>query len=330
MGSRSIESRLAAAQKTIAALMRRVEDKVASGRSAFALLEENVALERVVAEKTRQLEGQRKELQAAIDQLKETQQQLVRSEKFAMLGQIAATIAHEINNPASFMEVDLEELARTAELAAALCRLLDREAGAEDVRAWRQVSGFDSAVAEMAEMVADCQGGLCRILTIVRDLRSFARSGELQGEVQLVDVADRALRILGNEIRHRTAVSVVRREPVSVRADEGRLLQVMINLMNNALHAFGSRPAADNLLEVAVWPDSSRACFSLRDNGCGIPAAIQDRIFEPFFTTKPFGQGIGLGLGICRSIVEQHGGSIAFDSQAGVGSEFRILLPIAG
>jgi len=283
----------------------------------------------VLAARSGELEESLARKQQMLQQLKDTQQQLVHSEKFAVLGQTAATIAHEINNPASYIQVNLEELGHTAELVAKICRLLDDGAGAEDIQAWRDDTGFDASVAEMSAMVIESQGGLGRILTIVRDLRSFARSGESLAEVQLVDVTDRALRIMGTEIRHRARVEVARREPVSLRADEGRLLQVMINLVSNALHSFGPRPAAENLLEVSVWREDARACFTLRDNGCGIPAAIRDKIFEPFFTTKPIGEGTGLGLGICRSIVEQHGGSIGVESEPGAGSQFRIELPIA-
>jgi signal transduction histidine kinase len=282
----------------------------------------------VLAARSRELEESVARKQQMLQQLKDTQQQLVHSEKFAVLGQTAATIAHEINNPASYIQVNLEELGHTAELVAKICRLLDDGAGAEDIQAWRDDTGFDASVAEMSAMVVESQGGLGRIFTIVPDLRSFARSGESLGEVQLVDVADRALRIMGTEIRHRARVAA-RREPVSLRADDGRLLQVMINLVSNALHSFGPRPAAENLLEVSVWREDARACLTLRDNGCGIPADIRDKIFEPFFTIKPIGEGTGLGLGICRSIVEQHGGSIGVESEPGAGSQFRIELPIA-
>jgi C4-dicarboxylate-specific signal transduction histidine kinase len=262
-----------------------------------------------------------------LHRLKQTQQQLVHSEKFAVLGQTAATIAHEINNPACFIQVNLEELGQTIHMADDLRRLLDSGADLEAVRAWRQSCGFDSAAAEMAEMLEECRGGLSRILTIVRDLRCFARSGDSQESIELTEVVDRALRIMRNEIRHRAEIHVARREPVTVSADEGRLMQVLLNLISNALDAFGARPAAENRLEVSVWPENGGACISLRDNGCGIPADIRDKIFDPFFTTKPIGQGTGLGLGICRSILEQHGGTITVESAPGAGSEFRITLP---
>jgi two-component system NtrC family sensor kinase len=283
----------------------------------------NASLEQRIAERTAELEGM-------LAQLKDTQQQLVHSEKFAVLGQTAATIAHEINNPATFLQVNLEELGDTVGLAAHLCRLLDSGASPSTVRAWREQSGFDRAVTDAAGMVTECLGGLGRILTIVRDLRGFARSGDPSVDLRLVDAVDRALRIMGNEIRHRAAVRQVRREPVIVRADEGRLIQVLLNLLGNALHAFGNRPASENVLEVSVWQEGKRAWFALRDNGCGIPAEIRKKIFEPFFTTKPVGQGTGLGLGICRAILEQHGGTIAVNSEPGQGSEFRFELPSAG
>jgi signal transduction histidine kinase/ActR/RegA family two-component response regulator len=296
----------------------------------------NASLEGRIAERTSELVASNQrlvesstELQGMLQQLKQTQQQLVHSERLAVLGQTAATVAHEINNPASFLLVNLEELGRTADLAGELCRRIDAGEDLAAIRAWRAEHGFDGAVAEARELVDECLGGLGRILTIVRDLRSFARSSEALDTVRLAEMVDGALRIMGNDIRHRAQVKIGRREEVAVLANEGRLLQVVINLLSNALYAFGDRPAADNLLEVEVWREGDHACVSLRDNGCGIPEEVRESIFEPFFTTKPIGRGTGLGLGICRSIVEQHGGSITVKSGAGQGSEFVVRLPAA-
>ena len=319
-------------------LVRILAENAAAAVDNYYLFQElqklNASLEERIGERTRDLLASNQrlsqssaELQEMLHRLKQTQQQLVHSEKFAVLGQTAATIAHEINNPACFIQVNLEELSQTIQMAGELCRLLDSGADLEAVRAWRRGCGFDAAAAEMAEMVEECRGGLSRILTIVRDLRCFARSGDSQETIELTEVIDRALRIMSNEIKHRAAIHVARREQVTVSADEGRLMQVMINLISNALHAFGTRPAAENRLEVSVWPDNGGACISLSDNGCGIPGDIRDKIFDPFFTTKPIGQGTGLGLGICRSIIEQHGGTITVESMPGSGSEFRITLP---
>ncbi|HWM88646.1 MAG TPA: ATP-binding protein [Kofleriaceae bacterium] len=319
-------------------LVRILAENAAAAVDNYYLFQElqqlNASLEERIGERTRDLLASNQrlsqssaELQEMLHRLKQTQQQLVHSEKFAVLGQTAATIAHEINNPACFIQVNLEELSQTIQMAGELCRLLDSGADLEAVRAWRRGCGFDAAAAEMAEMVEECRGGLSRILTIVRDLRCFARSGDSQETIELTEVVDRALRIMSNEIKHRAAIHVARREQVTVSADEGRLMQVMINLISNALHAFGTRPAAENRLEVSVWPDNGGACISLSDNGCGIPGDIRDKIFDPFFTTKPIGQGTGLGLGICRSIIEQHGGTITVESMPGSGSEFRITLP---
>ncbi len=319
-------------------LVRILAENAAAAVDSYYLFQElqelNASLEERIGERTRDLLASNQrlsqnsaELQEMLHRLKQTQQQLVHSEKFAVLGQTAATIAHEINNPACFIQVNLEELGQTIHMADDLRRLLDSGADLEAVRAWRQSCGFDSAAAEMAEMLEECRGGLSRILTIVRDLRCFARSGDSQESIELTEVVDRALRIMRNEIRHRAEIHVARREPVTVSADEGRLMQVLLNLISNALDAFGARPAAENRLEVSVWPENGGACISLRDNGCGIPADIRDKIFDPFFTTKPIGQGTGLGLGICRSILEQHGGTITVESAPGAGSEFRITLP---
>jgi two-component system, NtrC family, sensor kinase len=270
------------------------------------------------------------ELGQMLERLKETQQQLVHSEKLAVMGQMAATVAHEINNPGFVIQVNLDEIASTAARVKELVALLDQGADAAAVRAWRAESGFDEVVGELDAMVGESQAGLGRILTIVRDLRSFGRiDREEIRSVGLADLVDKALRILGNELRHRAAVDFVRREAAEAQAGEGRLLQVLLNVLTNALHAMETRPTAANRIEISAWSEGDTACFSVRDNGSGIPPEIIGKIFDPFFTTKPVGQGTGLGLGICRSIIEQYGGAIRVSSQPGVGTEVTVALPRA-
>jgi len=297
----------------------------------------NTSLEMRIEARTRELTTSNErlcettsELGEMLERLKKTQQQLVHSEKLALMGQMAATVAHEINNPGFFIQVNLEEIARTVGQVKELSALVAAGAAPAAIAAWRQECGFDASVAELDTLVSDSQFGVERILTVVRDLRGFARiDRDAVGAVSLTEMADKALRIMGNEIRHRANVYFARREEVDALAEEGRLVQVMLNLLTNALHAMESRPVDDNQLEVAVWRNGQHACFSVRDNGAGIPSEILEKIFDPFFTTKPIGQGTGLGLGICRSIIEQHGGTIQVDSQPGRGTTVIASLPLA-
>ncbi len=236
---------------------------------------------------------------------------LVMSDRMASLGTLAAGIAHEINNPLAYVIGNLEAMAEIL-------------GGPE-----RTASAGERA--ELGAQVRDARDGAERVRKIVHGLRSFSRSdAETRVPLALPDVLEAAIRLTGNEVRHRAEL-VRELGPVPlVVADDGRLTQVFINLLVNAAHAISAGRSSDNRITVRTRTDDlGRAVIEIEDTGTGIPADLQSRVFDPFFTTKGVGEGTGLGLSICHGIVSGLGGQISIDSALGRGTIVRVALPPA-
>jgi PAS domain S-box-containing protein len=238
---------------------------------------------------------------------KRLEAQLVQADRLAALGIMAAGVAHEINNPLAYVMLNLEWILRKLPAAA------------------HDPASLDSLVT----MLEEARNGAQRVSTIVRELRSFSRvDGDTRRPLDLAEVVESAIKITGHEIRHRARI-LKSFEPVRpVWANEARLEQVVINLLMNAAQAVPETRAENNEIRVTVREDArGRAVLEVADNGEGMPPDVQSRIFDPFFTTKPTGLGTGLGLSICHGIVTSLGGQISVDSEPGVGSTFRVVLP---
>jgi signal transduction histidine kinase len=237
------------------------------------------------------------------------QQQLLISDRLASIGMVAASIAHEINNPLAYVlgnvEFALEKL------------------GA--------LSGEANAPAELSEVMEALQHareGSERIRVTTRDLKVFCRTDEeTRTCVNVRKVMESAISMAWNEIRHRARL-VRHFEPIpGVEGNENRLGQVFLNLLVNAAQALPERPLEQNEITIHLRARDGRVVIEVRDTGSGIAPADQKRIFEPFYTTKPKGIGTGIGLSICRSIVSDLGGQISVESKLGEGTVFRITLP---
>lgn len=238
------------------------------------------------------------------------ERQVALSERMASVGMLAAGVAHEINNPLSYVLGNLE---------LALEHVPAEGASAND------------AMRAFAPLLSEARDGAIRIARIVRGLRAFTRSDEEQRELlALPAILDAALSLAHNELRHRADVRKQYGDAPLVSGDEGRLVQVFVNLLVNAAHALPETPIAPNEISIviATAPDG-RAVVQVQDNGAGISEADQLRIFDAFYTTKPIGRGTGLGLSICHGIVAAHQGEISVESVLGKGSTFRVVLPAA-
>ncbi|MBL8743718.1 MAG: PAS domain S-box protein, partial [Myxococcales bacterium] len=231
--------------------------------------------------------------------------QLKRADRLASLGTLAAGVAHEINNPLTFMTLGVE--------------LLQKRINALKI-------GEDERTA-MLGTLADLRKGAGRVADIVRDLRTFSRADEdARSEIDLGHVLAAAERMVDPRARHFAATDVSLAGLPTVIANASRLEQVFVNLLLNACQAFEEgRP--ENRIEVrgGTLP-GERVYVDVCDNGCGIPPDILSRIFDPFFTTKSVGEGTGLGLAICHGIVTQMGGDITAESRPGA-TRFRVTLP---
>ncbi|HEX4131962.1 MAG TPA: response regulator [Pirellulales bacterium] len=266
--------------------------------------------------------------------LRETQAALVQSEKLASLGQLAAGMAHEINNPVAAVTNNLAVLRR--DVAAAL-RLLDRYRRAREALAAVEPALADELAALEAEADLDylqknleplfdkSLGGLGRVRDIVRNLRDFAKLDEAErNELDLAVALDTTLEMLHHDITAKE-LSVVRdyRPVPPLVCHPGKINQVLLNLLTNSVAAC----APGGRIDLATRRQDDATVIEIRDNGSGIAPEHMKRLFEPFFTTKPVGQGMGLGLAISYGIVRDHGGTIEAESQPGHGSTFRIRLP---
>jgi PAS domain S-box-containing protein len=242
-----------------------------------------------------------------VSRRKELEARLVQADRLAALGTMAAGVAHEINNPIAYVLLNLDWIARKLPALA-----------------------NDSAAAEaLMAMLKEAREGAERVSAIVRDLRSFSRAdGESRRYVDLGEVVQNAVKIAGHEARQRARLVTSIEPSRSVWANEGRLEQVVINLLLNAAQAMAESGLKRNEIRVSVRAEGeTHAVLEVSDNGEGMPPEVQQRIFDPFFTTKPQGMGTGLGLPVCQSIVASLGGTITAYSQPGEGTTFRVVLP---
>jgi signal transduction histidine kinase len=245
----------------------------------------------------------------------------LQAEKLASIGMLAAGVAHEINNPASFVVANIDSLA-------SLLRKLDDRLRGEF--GYVRGSGIPEALFEAMTMVQESKEGMARIHRIARDLHSFSRVDDDRHALSDVNSAlDSALTMLRSELRYRTTVDRELRATQMVRASAARLGQVFLNLILNAAHALADLPSKRNRLCVRSRDDGEKVTVEVEDNGPGIPPEIMPRIFESFFTTKPPGIGTGLGLPISLDIIRRLGGELTAQSKPGRGALFRVQLPAA-
>ncbi len=250
---------------------------------------------------TRELE-QKVEQRTA--QLESTREQLVRTERLASLGRLAATVAHEINNP----------IAGILNLSRLMERIID-EQGIPPNR-----------VQDVREYLSQVTHETSRIGSIVSDLLSFARqSRPTIGPVDLPDLVRRSISIVAPKLRLRDIRLEVTTAPglAPVSCDAQQVEQVLINLVVNAAEA----SPGGAMVEIRMGPAPGGAYIEIEDHGSGIPSEEMGRIFEPFFTTKDDGKGVGLGLAVAYGIIEAHGGTIDVRSAEGKGTMFRVVLP---
>ena len=296
-----------------------------------ALEELTHTLDERVQRQTRELRDSHAALERAYGELKDAQTQLVQSEKMASLGQLVAGVAHELNNPASFVHGSMENLRDFfTDYLGALERYqsLIKEAGLEE-RAAGRLDGIDLDFLERETpgLLAACAEGSDRIKRIVDDLRLFARVD--RGGTVATDLRtglDSTLRLLEPRLnRGGIRLELLVDDIALVEASPGRLNQVWMNLLTNAIDAVEGRP--DSGIGVRARDAGERVEVSVQDNGRGIPAEVRERIFEPFFTTKPVGAGTGLGLSIVYGVVRELGGTIEIESEVDRGTTVRVMLP---
>jgi signal transduction histidine kinase/ActR/RegA family two-component response regulator len=268
--------------------------------------------------------------------------QMRQAQKLESLGRLAAGIAHEINNPLTYVYYNLESLTTTTsklaseminilhesgQLRRRLTGLVDQEEVERLIGAAEEAARPDT-LESLTESLVDARDGVRRMMEIVQDLKFFSGTAERRlVPVDLNEVIEGAAKILQNEIRFRAKLVKEYGEIPSVLGDEGRLAQVFLNLLMNAAHAIDEGNVEQNTISVRTWAEGDEVLAEVRDTGEGVAPEHLKHIFEPFFSTKERGRGAGLGLSICHNIITSHGGKIDVESGPGEDTRFIVALP---
>lgn len=302
--------------------------------------EQNIELEKRVEARTMELQEANEELQVTLDNLKETQTQLVDAEKMASLGQLTAGIAHEINNPINFitsnikpLKLDLSEVYTIVDTFAQLpenCSPEDLEAA----KATLEEYDYSFLKEEIESLVSGISDGAVRTSEIVLGLRNFSRLDEdVVKNANLNEGLDSTMVLLRNKTKD--LIEVVRdydENLMDIECFPGKLNQAFMNILNNGVYACNAKNYAEGekpllTLKTRVV-DAETVAVHLIDNGIGMTEETKKKLYEPFFTTKDVGEGTGLGMSIVFKIIDKHGGRIEVNSELGKGTEFILFLPV--
>ena len=280
-----------------------------------------------------ELQQRRTELEQAHLHLTATQEKLLQSEKMASIGQLAAGVAHEINNPIGYVHSNLGSLQEYLRSLFSLIEAYERALRSPEpkdmiaeIDGLRQRLDIDFISQDLPQLMAESREGIERVTRIVRDLKDFSRS-DRDEPWKLADLhagLESTLNIIWNELKYKATLEKSYGTLPLVQCLPSELNQVFMNLLLNAGHAIGER----GVISIASGSADGEAWIEIGDTGPGIPQELLQRIFDPFFTTKPAGKGTGLGLSISYSIVAKHHGRIDVDSRPDEGSRFRIVLPV--
>jgi signal transduction histidine kinase/CheY-like chemotaxis protein len=243
-----------------------------------------------------------------VTERKQLHERLMLSDRMASLGTLTAGVAHEINNPLSVVSINVEMVRNALQQAAA--------------------RGVAPDLGDVLEALTDAYDGAQRVGRIVRDMKSLSRvDTDANGPVDLIQAIQKSLQMVQGHLKHRARIVQQLAAVPRVLGNESRLVQTFVNLLINAAQALPEGQAQKNCVEVVTrLAFDGRVIATVRDTGCGIPAALRDRIFDPFYTTKPVGVGTGLGLSIVHSLIQAMNGTIKVDSTEGAGTIFEISL----
>lgn len=265
------------------------------------------------------------------EELKASQSMLIQQEKLAAIGQLAAGVAHEINNPLGYISSNLSSLSKYKERLGGYLTDLDEihtqllPEVQQVIKGKQKKYKIKLFLEDFPEVIVEAQEGIQRMKKIVDGLKCFARTdGDLPVPVDLTDCLESAITVVWNEIKYNCKLDKNFGELPIIKGFPQQLSQVFMNLLVNASHAIDK----DGLIQLDTQQLGNLAVIKITDNGSGIAAEHLDRIFDPFFTTKEVGKGTGLGMSIAREIIEKHNGEICAKSTVGIGTTFTVTLPV--
>jgi two-component system, NtrC family, sensor kinase len=365
----ALQAEIVRLNKMVQALMNRAERSTSIQGSDFNLFQTAIVLEDQVRHRTQDLEAAMREnekinrtlqqtkaqmeleiqermlVEAEVlrrnveltelnQQLSHAHEQLVQSEKLASIGQLAAGVAHEINNPIGYIFSNFGTLTNYLN---DLFEILDGyEKGeqfitaptvAADLKALRERLELEFLKEDIGMLMKESKEGIVRVRKIVQDLKDFSRvnSGQEWQWANLHQGIDSTLNIINSEIKYKADVVKEYGQITEIECLPSQINQVLMNLLINAAHAIGE---VRGTITVRTGGDADAVWIEVSDSGCGIARENLSRIFDPFFTTKPIGKGTGLGLSLSYGIVQKHHGQIEVESEVGKGTTFRVTLPV--
>ncbi len=277
------------------------------------------------------LRREKSEQQTLIQRLEEAHNQLLQSEKMASIGQLAAGVAHEINNPIGYVNSNLGSLQKYVEALLRLIAAYEKyeadlsQEHAESLQTLKKEIDLAYLREDITELMTESPGGLQWVKQIVQDLKAFSHVSD--SEIQWANVEsglESTLNVVWNELKYKAEVIKDYGNIPEIECIPSQLNQVFMNLLVNAAQAIPERGE----ITVRTRRVDDRVCIEISDTGTGIPQELMNRIFDPFFTTKPVGTGTGLGLSIAHGIIRKHKGRIDVRSEPGKGTSFQVYLPI--
>lgn len=302
------------------------------------LKELNSLLEVKVKQRTSLLNQKNFQLEEANKDLKEAQVQLLQAEKMASVGQLAAGVAHEINNPIGFVNSNMHTLSEYVATYQMIFQQLNdvllkdtdthQDEAIKQLRNIIQQQDMEFINSDISELITDSKDGLIRVAEIVKGLKLFSRvdSDEMQS-YNLNDCVRTTLAMVNNQLKYICSVETHLGSIPHIMMNMGKISQVVTNLLINAGQAIEST-GVQGTITITTRELDGYIELSVQDTGCGIESSHLDKLFNPFFTTKPEGQGTGLGLSISFGIAQEHGGTLHASSKDGEGSCFTLCLPI--
>lgn len=280
----------------------------------------------------RKLEKKNRELKRAVLRLEKAQTQLIHSEKMASLGQLAAGVAHEINNPIGFILSNQRVMKDYVTALQSVLKSINDKLNSNQVIDNQWLNSLFSEnevnfiVEDLEALAKDNEDGAAKVSEIVNSLKHFSHSSDMEfKEVDITDCIHKALKVAANAMKSRREVKTeIPTELPIVNGNISQLQQVLINLLVNAAQA----TTASDSISIEVKFNDDNLSIAVSDTGSGMDERTLNRLFTPFFTTKDIGEGTGLGLSVSMGIIEGHGGTIEVDSEPGLGSTFTIILPV--
>ncbi len=302
--------------------------------------EQNINLEQKVKERTFELIETNEELSNTLEDLKQTQTQLVEAEKMASLGQLTAGIAHEINNPINFVTSNVSPLLRDVNMLFDAIDIVERvglsdktiEEKQKEIEQYKEELDYDYLKMEINHLLNGIHEGATRTAEIVKGLRIFSRVDE--DDLKRADInegLDSTLVIMNNLLNsNNIKVEKYYGNLPPVECYPGKLNQVFLNIISNAIHAISAKHIddKDGLLTLKTSAEENFVTISITDNGTGMSDSTRNKIFDPFFTTKDVGEGTGLGMSIAYNTIKKHNGQIFINTELDKGTEFIIKIPL--